>query len=230
MKKNKRHYLLFAGILLWSITLTACGEIFEDMPPLHSATQMSFDRHAITLMQGDSCHLNLRFTPDSVTNKSAYWSAHPSGTVLMRHNGTIIGQMPGHTDVTATTVSHSISDKCSVNVFPRWEQSNILFHPYDKVIYAAVTVNGQPIDESHHLAAYVGDQLRGIGSFHTQYGIHYVRLRIYSPTPKGETVTLCYYDRHHFEIVKCSTTLTFDENTLGTLSHLYPIAFTTAAP
>ena len=205
--------------------LLSCGEMFEDMPPINAAIEMSFDRHAMTLMEGDSCRIHLCFTPDSVSNASAYWWAEYPEKVILRNNGTVVGNSAGTTNVMAISLSSHTSDTCKVNVLSRWITECIPSLPYDMVIYASVTIDGQPITASQTIAAYSGTELRGVSTFRTEHGIDYVRLRIYSPYAEGEKITLYYYDKENYRVISASESLTFSESTLGTLSALHPIIF-----
>ena len=225
--KTIKHIVNLVMLMAVLPCLFSCGEMFEDMPPIQSAFDMSFDRHAMTIMEGDSCHIQLCFTPDSVSNQSAYWWAEHPERVILRNNGTVIGQSEGLTDVMAISLSSNISDTCKVNVLSNWIKERVPSLPYDMIVNAAVQIDGKPINSSQCIAAYCGPQLRGVGSLRREHNIDYLMLRIYSPSPAGETITLYYYDRTHYRVVPAAESLIFKETTLGTLSALYPIRFNT---
>ena len=117
------------------------------------------------------------------------------------------------------------------------------YYPFDMVVNADITVNGQPLKEGMQVAAFVGTQIRGIGVQRKFFDVTYTELRIYSPLkPYGpnenqhpletnaepidpEEVVFRVYDRDSQTMYVSSETITFDGLTHGYPSNLYPLNF-----
>ena len=109
---------------------------------------------------------------------------------------------------------------------PRMEMSYGNFE-YDMMLYASVTLHGRALTidnaDSVVVGAYAGEQLRGIGQMHREYGIDYLAMRIGSNRPEGDRIRLrCYY-RGRALAEWFPDTLRFNGETLGTLSKLVPL-------
>lgn len=86
-------------------------------------------------------------------------------------------------------------------------------YKYDMTVYFTIkTQTGVAVDNlsNYEIAAFVGDECRGIGTIETKTGTNdqtltYGYLRIYSNVSDGETVTIKYYDKSEFEEGKAKT-------------------------
>ena len=68
-------------------------------------------------------------------------------------------------------------------------------YQYDMTVYFTLTEDGQPVSEfdNYEVAAFVGDECRGVGQFLTYEGTNYGYLRIRSNQQQGETIIFKVY-------------------------------------
>ena len=68
-------------------------------------------------------------------------------------------------------------------------------YQYDMTVYFTLTENGQPVSEfdNYEVAAFVGDECRGVGQFLSYEGTNYGYLRIRSNQQQGETIIFKVY-------------------------------------
>ena len=101
---------LFLSLFLALTSLTSC-EIMEDEPI--DAIWMELDRDSVVLMLGDTCRLNMRFLPDTVTTVTAYWELIDStGVINVMQNGSVIATQVGEADVRVVAVNERLEDSC----------------------------------------------------------------------------------------------------------------------
>lgn len=205
--------------LLAVTALNSCGQLFdfEDNGTVDTAT-MTLDRHELTLMMGDSYVLRPKFVPDSVSNEEIYWSSDAEHIVKLR-NDTLVALMPGRCTVTALSVQRRLTDQCVVNVQHRWA-FNPVGYRYDMVVYARITVGGQPLGDRYMVAAFCGEELRGVAVHREQQGVGYEELRIYSNRPEGETISFRVYDRSTGIVGPLPGSMSFDGEAHGSLGNL----------
>ena len=235
-----RKILLYLLLLL----LTACGDLF-DFQNTVSPYSMAFDRHEYILMVGDTGQINPIFDPETISNMSVYWmSNNPSVATFV--DTRLVALAPGETTVTGVSIEYQIYDTCHVSVLPLWAVLDIDGYPYDMVVYANPTLNGQPLTDRQSVAAFCGDEVRGVGEWREWAGIRYMQLRIYSrynPRSPYSTVNpqdplypydaetdteqfvfrLCDYETH--QVYSLPGTMLFDGEAHGSLSHLYEMRF-----
>ncbi len=212
-------YKLMAAVLFCS-TFASCGELFElDVEEYSGPDSMRIDRKEFYIMLGDTCDLSPVFTPDTVSLPSIFWLSFDKNIVSVE-NGQVVAKSVGSTQIMAMSVDNMLSDTCVVNVIERWSLSPFMY-PYDMVIYANVTDNGEPANEDYRLAAYVDDELRGVGEVMTQHDITYTRLRIYSPTFEEEEIKLVAYAVKEARFYTLPVTMVFDGETHGTITDLH---------
>ena len=126
----------------------------------------------------------------------------------------------------ATSAVNLLTDTCWVQVLPNPEMDWGDF-PYEMLLYASVTLHGTPLTIENQndviIAAYVGDDLRGVGQIRQAHGIDYFVMRIGAYRPSGDYIRLrCYYRgkalAEWFPQVR-----PFDGEAHGTLSNLFPL-------
>lgn len=225
MKKTRR----IALALVSALTLTSCGLVdMEDQEEL-PLTEMHLQRDTLYLMVGDQFTLQPVLTPDSVTIDDVFWSSS-ADSVLSISNNVFTGVSEGWSLVRALSVSRQLEDSCHVCVMRRWENTEREY-PYEMMVYANVSVHGQPFNpETMVLGAFVDDEMRGAGQLMEWKGKQYVRFRIGSDIkfvdPEGieETVTFRVYYKQQLRYEEFPQELNFDGEAHGTLSSLFSLS------
>ena len=162
---------------LFALLLFGCGDFWEASEP-QSAGTMTLQRDTIDLMVGDSFKIPVVFSPDSLSNQTVWWSID-GDEIIALHNDTVVAVEPGTTLVTATSVSDRLTSSCVVNIWPRWY--DILHkYPYDMVIYANITIDGEPLGDDVYVGAFIGDELRGVAKKLEWNGHPYTLIRVWS--------------------------------------------------
>ena len=227
MKKIVR----FTAMLLAFASLNACGLMELEEQTDFPVTEMSLERDTFYLMVGDQFTLTPQFVPDTVTIDDVFWMSSANDVLSVQDN-VFTGQTPGWVTLKAISVSHQLEDSCQVLVLRRWE-NNSYEYPYEMMVYANVTVHGQPFDpETMLLAAYAEGQLRGVGRLRESNGIQYVSFRVgselsgFDPDPEGynEKVTFRVYYKNRLLMEEFPQTLYFDGEAHGSLTNLYTLA------
>ena len=224
-KSDKQNFIL--PLLLLPILLFAsCGDFYEfgTSEPV-PARQMRLPRRVVNLVVGDHYRIPVSFTPTGVTTEAVWWMPANDG-VARFENDTVVGVSQGQTVAYVTSVTDRLQDSCLVNVLPAMYVSPASY-VYDMVIYAQVTVHGraytQADQDSLIICAYCQDELRGIGVMRQWQGRDYMELRVWSPFEYGDAIDLrCYY-RGKALVELFPDQLTFDGETHGTLSKLFPL-------
>ena len=77
-----------------------------------------------------------------------------------------------------------------------WGSVNPHDYQYDMTLYATITIDGvaQTDLNGADIAAFVGDELRGVGRVESKDGKSWIYMRVYSNSPSGETVTFRAYN------------------------------------
>lgn len=224
MKKN-----IYKALLALLPFLTAsCGLMEMDEQADIVATQMSLQRDTLYTMVGDRIELTPVFTPDSVTVGDVLWTSS-ADSVLSVSNNVFTALSEGWALVRAVSVMRHLEDSCRVCVMRRWN-STAREYPYEMMVYATVTVHGQPFNpETMMLGAFVDDEMRGAGELMEWKGQQYVRFRVgsdisyYDPDGLDETVTFRVYYRQELRYETFPQTIGFDGEAHGTLSSLFEI-------
>lgn len=218
MKKYRMLIISLMGVA----ALASCGDVLE-IPETIKPTEMTLDHHSLVVMEGDRIQVTSSFKPDDVTNTSVWWKIGDENVALVT-NGLVYGKKQGNTMLRAYSVLNQISDSCSVIVISNWENSfRSEYYRYDMVVYARMILGGQPLPTDVKVAAMCGDEIRGVGIRRNRQGIEYMEIRVYSNSPLGETIRFVAY-KPGTGIVNFTRTLSFDEETHGTLSNLLVIS------
>ena len=257
MKKSKSYLLRYSAkrllpfyLLTLLPLLTSCGDFYEfDQQSAVEAGEMVLGRDEIYLLKGDEFTIPVSITPEEISNQEVFWYSENEDVITVE-NGQVKAIGVGTSIITAISVSEQLKATCTVHVLPIWHiiPEN---YPRDMVVYAQVTIHGEPADESTIVAAFCEDELRGIGEIKEVNGIRYMVIRVYSPyiygddtqpsdnpSPSGdpnerdedveeteegitEIITFKCLDRKRAELVEFSNKLIFDGEAHGTLSNLY---------
>lgn len=237
------------AVRLWLLAivaiLTSCGDMLEFQPTV-SPYHMEFDRHEYFIMAGDTGRINPIFTPDTISNMTIYWmSDNPLVATVVDNN--LIGVAEGETTVTGVSIEYQIYDTCHIYVMPYWGVDMNRGYAFDMMVYAHPTLQGQPLGSEHVVAAFCGDEVRGVGEWREEKDIEFMRFRIYSrlnpdapfdpelkpqdpqypdePVETPEKIVFRLYDHKRHEVYELPDTLLFDGETHGTLSGLYEMKF-----
>ena len=226
--------------------LAACGDLFEFEGETADLKKITLDRHALYLMVGETYKFSVSFDPDTLRNKAIYWiSDEPS--VATFEDGVLVALNEGETLITGFSIEHQCADTCRVVVGYEWFMPDAIYYPFDMVVNANITVNGQPLTENMQVGAFVDGEMRGVGVQRQFFGVTYTELRVYSPLkPYGpnenidplnmnveigeptsedpEKVVFRVYDPDTRTMYESPDTLVFDGMTHGYPSDLYRIA------
>ena len=223
-------------LLLWlslSGLLTACGDFLEiPTADLNGSRSMSVDRRTVTIAVGDSYVIPVSFAPDEESNQAVFWQSDDE-TVATFEDNTLVGVSQGLTQVIAISAVDRLRDTCWVRVLPDFGASRFDF-PYDMVIYASVTVHGTQLTtdnaQPYIIGAYADEELRGLGQMKHDLDRDYMVLRVWSPLPSGEEISLrCYY-RGQGRMEMTGLPIVFDGEMHGSPTNPYPIVFDDDSP
>lgn len=218
MKKYRTLIISLLGV----VALTSCGDVLE-IPETIKPTEMTLDQHSLVVMVGDKIQVSPSFKPDDVSNTSVWWKMGDEQVAAVK-NGLVYGLKQGNTMLHAYSVLNQIGDSCTVSVIKDWAVSfRSDYYRYDMVVYARMTLGGQPLPADVKVAAMCGDVVRGVGIRRNRQGIEYMEIRVYSNSPQGETIHFVYY-KPGTGLGSFGRTLSFDEETHGTLSNLFEIS------
>lgn len=213
------------------MALTGCGEMwdFEVKEPVAPAS-LTLPRRVLTIVEGDSYTVPVGFTVQGdlqspPTVPTVYWQSADE-TIALFTAGTLHAVGEGIAKAVVRSAVGSLKDSCVVCVLPPFQVANSDF-AYDMVVYASVDIHGTPLTtanaDDYVIGAYVGDHLRGIGRVLQSHGRQYLELRVWSPFPSGETVTVRCYFRGQARMELFADSIAFDGAMHGTLSQLYPL-------
>lgn len=215
-------------LILTAMLNASCGLLdIDSNDSLPKAMQL--DRHTAYLMVGDQLELHPAFTPDDESNIGVLWTSSDDNVLSVGEN-MFNALSPGTSMVRAFSTDGLMEDSCLVYVMRRWEMTDAEY-PYEMLVYAKVTVHGQPFDPATMmLGAFVDDEMRGAGELMEWQGQTYVRFRIgsdmryYDPEGISETVTFRVYNRHELLYEEFPQTLEYDGEAHGTLTNLYQLS------
>ena len=202
-------------------TLASC-EITEEEHV--EALWMELDRDSIVVMLGDTCRLNMKFLPDTVTNVTAFWEVIDStGVINVLQNGAVIATQIGEADVRVVATNERFEDTCHVVVIDDWRELYDTY-PYDMLVYADVNIKGHHNNaDSLRIAAFIDGEMRGYGQVRTDHGIPYTLFRIWHYRPNSGKVRFRYYLPYEFATGELDFNMTFDEAVHGQLNNLISI-------
>lgn len=94
-----------------------------------------------------------------------------------------------------------------------WEM-NPHDYQYDMTVYAKLVVDDNVVADfsNYEIAAFVGDECRGIAEVKTQAGYTWLYLRIRSNTASGETVNFKIFDKTANKAFKAAENVKFESN------------------
>lgn len=120
--------------------------------------------------------------------------------------------------------------------FPAWgagvSPAHWTFDPaeydYDMNLHAALTFSGVTVEDyaTMEVAAFCGDECRGIAKASSAQGKLYYEFRIYSKTVQGDVITFKCYNQSTGRELKISEEIVFDGEQHGTLSNLFQLSST----
>jgi len=211
---------VFLPFYLFTFSLFSCGDYWEAGDP-KSAGTMTLARDTIDLMVGDSFKIPVTFSPDSLSNSEVWWDMDDEEIVTFR-NDTIVAMQQGSTRVTATSVSDRLTSSCIVNVWPRW-YDNPHRYPYDMVIYANITIDGEPIGDNVFVGAFINNELRGVARTTELNGHRYTVIRVWSENYTSY-IRFRHYDPLTATMVEHDfTTFFIAHDTFGTPANPYDL-------
>ncbi len=219
-------------MIVLSAALASCGDFFtfEEEPDEWTGVTMTATCDGACVMVGDTMPLTVKFEPRNPNDSPVFWMLNDTTGCARVVNDSLVAVSVGDPEVIAVGGSGRVSDTCKVSVIDRWDIKDFeRMHPSDMVIYADVTLDGKQWDDKTQiLGAFVRGTLAGVGVKREAYGITYTVLRIWALADQDVgTVTLRLYDRAAFRLHLAAESPEFDAyKTLGTLSALYPITFT----
>lgn len=204
---------VFCCILL----LSSCGLI--DLEPDSEArvpTKMYFSPDTVYVMVGDTFVVHPTFEPDTINNKTCFWTSLDMDVVSLK-NDTLIAEQEGWARIVAASISALMTDSVDVCVMESWVMSETKY-PYEMVVYADVSVHGEPVTKDMTLAAFSGISLRGVGTPITVGKKDLWRFRIYNDfeftLPYAETpITFWVYDRKTLQRLAFPVFITYNGET-----------------
>ncbi len=221
-------------IVYWFLVvgLTSCGDFWTmDTADVENDTHMGIVPQVVTILEGEQYAIPVWFAPDTLVNKTIYWETEDTDIATFRDD-TLLAITPGLTRAIATSTIDRLTDTCWVQVMPHPEMDWGDF-PYEMMLYASVTLHGRSLtiqnQDSVIIAAYVDNDLRGVGQMREAHGREYFIMRIGAYRPAGDVVRLrCYY-RGRALAEWFPQELTFDGEAHGTLSGLFPLVINDGA-
>ena len=231
-KYTTMKYLLY--LLAAMLALTSCGDFYVlgSEPDPWDGISMKVSRNTAVVMEGDSMPLKVEFSPTDPSVTAVYWYSLDMNVATIK-NDTMVATMSGDVGLVAISANGSLRDTCNVQVIERWNADRLEYsQPADMVIYADIQVDGQPWDDSTMMiAAFVREELAGMAVKRKAHGIEYTELRIWAVAEEdiGRVIFKCY-DRRRFDLLLGEQEPEYDGfRTLGTISDLYSITFTSEA-
>ena len=208
----RRKIIFFLAILA---ICTSCGEYWDGGDP--NIRTMTLARESIDLMVGDRYSIPVIFNPDSLPNDAVWWTTEDTEIASFDDND-VVALKEGTTTAYAMSAVDRLEASCVVNVWPRW-YTNPNAYPYDMVIYANITLNGEPIDDDVYVGAFIFGELRGVAERLERNGHQYTVIRVWSDSESGELVYFRHYDPKTATMMKHDFWLPFGANANGNPSN-----------
>lgn len=226
-------YLLQLIALGMLILLSSCGDYytFDETGARSDNVSMTVAQDTAWLMVGDRMPLQVTFTPHASDSLPVFWMPVSNEAVVCAttRNDTVTALRTGEMDFVAVGVSGTQRDTCHVIVIDRWEERDFSHEQRsDMVVYASITVDGQPLDyATQTVAAFARGTLIGFAVPREAYGIPYALLRLWNSADEEVGVVTFYcYDRARRKLYRAEERPEFTAlSALGTLSQLYQITF-----
>ncbi len=191
MKKlSKILHLLGCTFLL--VQLSSCElldfDVDSDLAQIAAQMKLNFDTAYV--YKGYTLNVIPVFEPDSLNITDLYYTSGDSTVVEVNMlTGKIVAVGAGWTKLYAESVSARIKDSCTVCVMEPWDVTQAEY-PYETVFYADMTVKGEPLNDNMVVAAFVGDECRGIGEALEFHGISLMQMRVGGEDIYGNTLAV----------------------------------------
>ena len=216
-----------AALAVLTLCFCSCGNLFEFEGMEEVAVSMKLSQKNVTIMSGDSIPFSVAFTPDSLKDNGVYYTTSDSSVAYF--NGRVLkARAEGEVVATGVSGTYKCTDTCHVRVIEPWRVNTGIFENY-MLVFADVTFRDAPADKTLDVAAFVGDELRGVAEMRStgtgNNRKNYWRLLIWgSDADAGKTVTFRGYSHRYIGVTTCAQTLKFDlDKTEGTVSDLFKI-------
>lgn len=215
--------------------MASCGLVGLDPDTLPSlATSLHLDRDTVYLMKGEQLELNVTILPDSVSNRPLVWSME-TDSVISLDNALVTAVDQGWCMVRVSSLYDMLEDSCMVCVLDTWQLDDLVSRQYlyETIVRARVSIHGTPMGRNAILAAFVNDQLRGVGTVSQRQGIDYVTLRVGGDSYDDDSpeandwmrqiITFRLYDPDLHMMYEFPQEIPFDGESHGTLSQLFQL-------
>ena len=221
--------------------LTGCGEYFaqewpEEYDPevLPDVTGLGADEgRSFVLYVGDEYKLNpqvgdkflddLQESDKEIVLSRFHASADCGDSIVRVRQTEIVALSVGKDVISFSNSTGSWTAKVPVSVLPGWINQRMAGWRYETIVYAKVTVNGEPPTTDMKFAAFCGNELRGRGVTRTVKGITYMVFRVGSNTNEREAIRFEGFDTKDGAPITFDETIIFDGGTHGTLSNLFEL-------
>ncbi|MDD5924439.1 MAG: lectin like domain-containing protein [Clostridia bacterium] len=80
------------------------------------ARKIELNKDYLTLSQGNSAVLTVKFTPENTTNKKVRWASADESIAIISQAGRIIALKPGTTTITVVSEDGNFSSNCTLNI------------------------------------------------------------------------------------------------------------------
>ncbi len=212
--------------------LAGCGLIdMEFDSETQELVSMHFTYDTVYVMKGDTFFLAPYIQPDTLSNTTIYMYSNDDRVVGVR-NDTIYAADEGTTTLVAVSVSHALSDTCTVVVMPRWGDFDGRGFVNDMVVYSHILVTGYAPGSRMIFAAFHDDEIRGLGEAMNDDRTLY-RFRVWSnefyvsgDNPGHEEITFRAYSPRTLQVqTSPSLVIPFDGETHGSPSRPTELTF-----
>lgn len=132
--------------------------------PAQAAASMHLEPDTIYVMVGDRFVLTPRFDPDTVNITDLYVEASADSLVKITPDS-IEAVAAGWTKLYVQSVSSRIADTCTVCIMNPWKVERDVY-PYETIIYARLTLRGEPLPDSLLVAAFNNETVCGMAQVH----------------------------------------------------------------
>lgn len=180
----------FVILLALALQVASCGLLDWDVDSEGSiiVSSMRIKYDTVYVMIGDTVPLQMSFQPDTVNLKDIFIQSSDPDIVwvdTVRNRLEAVGT--GWAMVRVESVSARLKDSCAVYVMPSWKVREEGYL-YETVFYAHVTKDGYPVTSNLLVAAFVGDECRGVAMPQSFHGVSLTLFRVGSDVLSQGTV------------------------------------------
>ena len=170
----------FVILLALALQVASCGlldwDVDSDGSIIVSSMRIKYD--TVYVMIGDTVPLQMSFQPDTVNLKDIFiQSSNPNIVWVDTVRNRLEAVGTGWVMVKVESVSARLKDSCAVYVMPSWSVREEGY-PYETVFYAHVTKDGYPVTSNLLVAAFVGDECRGVAMPQSFHGVSLTLFRV----------------------------------------------------